>query len=45
MQFQADTLGVNVVWPTVSETTALGAAYMAGLAMGLWDNLDDLTRG
>jgi len=44
MQFQADTLGVNVVRPTVSETTALGAAYMAGLAMGLWDSLDDLTR-
>ncbi len=42
MQFQADILGVPVVRPKVSETTALGAAYAAGLAIGLWDNTDDL---
>ena len=38
MQFQADLLGVPVVRPTVSETTALGAAYLAGLAVGYWRN-------
>ncbi len=42
MQFQADILGVPVVRPKVSETTALGAAYAAGLAVGLWDNTDEL---
>jgi glycerol kinase len=42
MQFQADILGVPVVRPVVAETTALGAAYAAGLATGFWDNLDDL---
>ena len=42
MQFQADVLGVPVVRPEVAETTALGAAYAAGLAVGFWDNLDDL---
>ncbi len=42
MQFQADVLGVPVIRPTVSETTALGAAYAAGLATGFWDGLDDL---
>jgi glycerol kinase len=42
MQFQADVLGVPVVRPQVAETTALGAAYAAGLAVGFWDNLDDL---
>ncbi len=42
MQFQADILGVPVVRPKVAETTALGAAYAAGLAVGFWDNLDDL---
>jgi glycerol kinase len=42
MQFQADILGVPVVRPAVAETTALGAAYAAGLAVGFWDNLDDL---
>jgi glycerol kinase len=44
MQFQADILGVPVVRPVVAETTALGAAYAAGLAVGYWDNLDDLRR-
>ena len=42
MQFQADILGVPVVRPVVAETTALGAAYAAGLAVGFWDNLEDL---
>ena len=42
MQFQADILNVPVVRPVVSETTALGAAYAAGLAVGFWDGLDDL---
>jgi glycerol kinase len=37
MQFQADVLGVPVVVPEISETTALGAAYLAGVATGLWD--------
>ena len=44
MQFQADQLGVPVVRPSVTETTALGAAYAAGLAVGYWDGLDDLRR-
>ncbi len=42
MQFQADVLGVPVVRPVVEETTALGAAYAAGLAEGYWDGLDGL---
>jgi glycerol kinase len=42
MQFQADLLGIPVVRPTVVETTALGAAYLAGLATGVWQGLDDL---
>jgi glycerol kinase len=42
MQFQADILGVSVVRPAVAETTALGAAYAAGLATGVWGSLDDL---
>jgi glycerol kinase len=42
MQFQADILGVPVVRPVVSETTALGAAYAAGLAVGYWDGPEDL---
>jgi glycerol kinase len=42
MQFQADILGVPVVRPVVAETTALGAAYVAGLAVGFWSNLDEL---
>ncbi|MTI13446.1 glycerol kinase GlpK [Sansalvadorimonas verongulae] len=44
MQFQADVLGSNVVRPTVIETTAAGAAYLAGLAVGFWENTDDLRR-
>jgi glycerol kinase len=42
MQFQADLLGVPVIRPEVAETTALGAAYAAGLATGFWDNQEDL---
>jgi len=42
MQFQADLLGVEVRRPVVAETTALGAAYMAGLAVGVWRDLADL---
>ena len=42
MQFQADILGVPVVRPVVAETTALGAAYAAGLAVGFWNDLDEL---
>jgi glycerol kinase len=44
MQFQADILSVPVIRPKVSETTALGAAYAAGLAVGFWDGLEDLRR-
>jgi glycerol kinase len=44
MQFQADILGVPVVRPKISETTALGASYAAGLAIGFWSNLEDLRR-
>jgi glycerol kinase len=40
MQFQADLLGVPVVRPAVTETTALGAAYLAGLAVGFWPSVD-----
>jgi glycerol kinase len=43
MQFQADLLGIPVVRPTVVETTALGAAYLAGLATGVWPGLDELS--
>jgi len=42
MQFQADLLGVPVVRPKVTETTALGAAYLAGLAVGFWDSQDEI---
>ncbi|MBW1680809.1 MAG: glycerol kinase GlpK [Deltaproteobacteria bacterium] len=42
MQFQSNILGVPVIRPRVSETTALGAAYMAGLAVGFWKGLEEL---
>jgi glycerol kinase len=42
MQFQADVLGVPVIRPTVPETTSLGAAYAAGLAVGFWAEVEDL---
>ena len=44
MQFQSDILGSRVVRPQCIETTALGAAYLAGLAVGYWDSLDDVRR-
>jgi glycerol kinase len=44
MQFQADILGVPVVRPAMAETTALGAAYAAGLAVGYWSDVDELRR-
>jgi glycerol kinase len=44
MQFQADMLQVPVVLPTIAETTSLGAAYAAGLAVGFWSDLDDLGK-
>ncbi len=43
MQFQADLLGIPVVRPEIVETTALGAAYLAGLAAGVWAGLDELS--
>jgi len=42
MQFQSDVLGVNVSRPVVQETTALGAAYLAGLATGVWRDTSDI---
>lgn len=44
MQFQSDILGVPVVRPRITETTALGAAYAAGLAVGYWQNTNDLIQ-
>jgi len=43
MQFQADILGKKVIRPVVFETTALGAAYLAGLAVGYWENLEEIS--
>ena len=45
MQFQADILGIPVVRSEIKETTALGAAYLAGLAVGLWKDMDDIGKG
>ena len=42
MQFQADILDTNVIRPKMTETTALGAAYLAGLAVGFWKNVDEI---
>jgi glycerol kinase len=44
MQFQADLLGVPVVRPRITETTALGAAYLGGLAVGFWKSLEEVAR-
>ncbi len=44
LQFQADMLGATVVRPKVTETTALGAAYLAGLAVGFWDSTEALAK-
>lgn len=42
LQFQSDILGAEVVRPQITETTAIGAAYLAGLAVGLWGSIDDI---
>ena len=44
MQFQADVLGTSVIRPTVTETTALGAAYLAGLAVGYWESIEHIKK-
>ena len=44
MQFQADVLGASVIRPVVTETTAMGACYLAGLAVGYWSSLDEVKR-
>ena len=44
MQFQADIAGVTVDRPAVTETTALGAAYLAGLAVGYWNSTDEIAE-
>lgn len=44
MQFQSDILHCNVIRPTITETTALGAAYLAGLAVGFWKNIADIQQ-
>ena len=41
-QFQADILGADVIRPQVTETTAKGACYLAGLAVGFWDSIEDI---
>lgn len=42
MQFQSDILNIEIKRPEVNETTALGAAYLAGLATGFWKSIDDI---
>ena len=42
MQFQSDILNTEVLRPKVTETTALGAAYLAGLAVGYWKDIDEI---
>jgi glycerol kinase len=44
MKFQADVLGVPVIRPKVAETTALGAAYAAGFAVGFWKSMDEMKK-
>ena len=44
MQFQSDILGASVIRPEVTETTALGACYLAGLAVGFWSSLDEVKK-
>jgi glycerol kinase len=43
MQFQSDIVNTKVIRPTMVETTALGAAYLAGLAVGFWKNIEELS--
>ena len=44
MQFQSDILNTKVIRPTITETTALGAAYLAGLAVGYWKNIEEIQK-
>ena len=44
MQFQADLLSCKVIRPAITETTALGAAYFAGLAVGFWKDTDEISK-
>ena len=44
MQFQSDMLQCKVIRPAVTETTALGAAYLAGLATGFWKNIEEIKQ-
>jgi glycerol kinase len=44
MQFQSDILNTKVIRPTITETTALGAAYLAGLAVGYWSNMEEIQK-
>ena len=44
MQLQADVLNTQIVRPKITETTALGAAYLAGLSVGYWNSLDDVKK-
>jgi glycerol kinase len=44
MQFQADILNIPIIRPVITETTALGAAYAAGLAMGFWESTLELSQ-
>ena len=44
MQFQADVVGADVIRPRVTETTAMGAAYLAGLAVGYWGSIDEIKK-
>jgi glycerol kinase len=44
MQIQADLLGTKVIRPEITETTALGAAYLAGMGIGFWKDLDEVKK-
>ncbi len=44
MQFQSDILNCKVIRPKITETTALGAAYLAGLAIGFWKNINEIEK-
>jgi len=44
MQFQSDVLNTSVIRPSITETTALGAAYLAGLGVGYWNDIDEIER-
>ncbi len=44
MQFQSDIVGKKVIRPIITETTALGAAYLAGLAVGFWKDKDEICK-